>query len=106
MPGLLKTAWALLDQSPPGSDPPLPKRLVYLVDVPGTAAPEAEQRLTAQFVQMLERFTGIRADRVNVTATWATSSPAEAQKQPLDVYLKDVCSDLKDSIALSACLPV
>lgn len=88
MPALLNAASAVLDQSPPGSDPPFPKRLVYPIDM---LDGEPRHELTAQFLRTLEVFTGIRADKVNVTATWAANPPSEAQQEDLSEYLKDVC---------------
>ncbi|KAM4065802.1 amidase [Hirsutella rhossiliensis] len=88
MPGLLNTASAVFDQSPPGSDPPLPGRLVYPVDTFDGEASEDQQKLTAQFLRTLEVLNGIRADKVNMTATWTSNPPPEAQKQTLSEYLK------------------
>ncbi|KJZ70252.1 hypothetical protein HIM_10366 [Hirsutella minnesotensis 3608] len=78
----------VLGDSTPDTTSPLPKRIVYPMDV-GHSPSKELQDLSALFLRSVESIAGVKAERVNLTATWAESPPAEAQSQGLQEYLKD-----------------
>ena len=69
-------------------DVPFPKGIVYLLDY----APPSEdgQSLDDKFVAVLEKFLGIKADRVRLSETW-DANPPNNTKQSLEEYMKEVC---------------
>lgn len=72
-------------------DMAFPKRIIYLQDY--APASEAKQSLGDMFVAVLEKFLGIKADRVRLSEAWDANPPNDT-KQSLDEYMKEVCKTL------------
>ncbi|KAL6879311.1 amidase signature enzyme [Trichoderma novae-zelandiae] len=65
---------------------PFPKRIIYLLDY--APASEDDQSLDDKFVAVLERFLGIKADRVRLSETWDANPPNDTT-QSLEEYMKE-----------------
>ncbi|ODA83550.1 hypothetical protein RJ55_02064 [Drechmeria coniospora] len=69
-------------------DIPLPRRLVYPVDLFDPPSSEQRRDLLSAFVKMLENSLGIKAETFNISARWTESRPAEARGQSLQAYMQ------------------
>jgi hypothetical protein len=90
---LLRFAHVTLNTS--SIDVPFPKRIIYLLDY--APASEDDQSLDDSFVAVLERFLGIKAERVRISETW-DANPPDDTKQSLQEYMKEVCKTSLPSV--------
>ncbi|OTA05196.1 hypothetical protein A9Z42_0058720 [Trichoderma parareesei] len=81
---LLRFAHVTLNTS--SIDVPFPKRIIYLLDY--APASEDDQSLDDSFVAVLEKFLGIKAERVRISETW-DANPPDDTKQSLQEYMKE-----------------
>lgn len=68
-----------------------PKRLLYPLDFFPQAGAD-QQAMSDAFVQVVERFLGVKRTPISITDTWAFNPPQEAGKKSLHEYLEMVSS--------------
>ncbi|PTB69258.1 hypothetical protein BBK36DRAFT_1137705 [Trichoderma citrinoviride] len=81
---MLRMAQVTINTS--SDDVPFPKRIIYLLDYAPPS--EDDQSLDHKFVAVLEKFLGIKADRVRLSETW-DANPPNNTKQSLEEYMKE-----------------
>ena len=72
------------------------ENLPYKVILPTDLLPEEDnpqKKVVLDFLEDLESFLHIKADRINLSELWTQSSPKEAKGQGLHEYLEDVGRD-------------
>lgn len=56
---------------------------------------DSQQIMQEEFLDVLEKYLGVRHEKVNISERWSTTGPKNARDIPLSDFMKKVCRKIQ-----------